>query len=572
MYFDGGKVMKMKFRGLGSKIFKMTSLVVFVTILLFIGNVVFAFNSLMNEKRAEVLEIAKQSVDAIDGDKHVKVVASGSMLSTEYMELKQEMVNFKTDKNVTYFYTVYMKDNECYYGVDAAFTDFEELSSEGFMDEYLPLALEGQTVVTASLDEDNLLSAYSPIKDSKGNIVGVAGLDIDFSSLVDIKNKIIGDSIVLAVVIMILSIIANLLFSQGITKRVKKIRSNLNKMSEGDLTGELDMNGTDEFKQISDDLNRLTTRTTDVLSDVKSTSNQVSNYTQTLSAVSQEMAAASEDVTQTVNNMTDGINSQSEEIIAALGILKEFGGNIDSAQQSIQNINGEVDHVNVEADRSSAQLYQLESSIKDVNISFEQVRNRIGSLEGNISRISEITDLINSIADQTNLLALNAAIEAARAGEAGKGFSVVADEIRKLAEQSKESSLSINGILDNITVDSRQIIETSDSMDGKLNNQIKTVRESIKSFRSIIDSIEAMLPKVYAVNSDMLNVDKQKDIIIKKIDTVSSVAKELSCSAEEISASMEEMSASSQNVAETAQSLNDMTETLIQATEKFHIK
>ncbi|MGB7603911.1 MAG: methyl-accepting chemotaxis protein [Lutisporaceae bacterium] len=564
--------MKIKFRGLGYKIFSLTSLIVLITILLFIGNVVFAFSSLMSERKAEVLEMVIQAADTIDGDKHVKAVASGSMSSTEYIDLKQEMVNFKTDKNVTYFYTVYMKDNETYFGVDAAFTDFEELGAEGFMDEHLPSAFKGEAVVTASLDEDNLLSAYAPIKDSKGNVVGVAGLDMDFSSFVEVNNRIIRDSIVLAVVIMLLSMISSFLFSQGITKRVRKIRNSLNKMSEGDLTEELVMKGRDEFKQISDDLNRLTTRTSEVLNDVKSTSSHVSEYSQTLSAVSQEMAAASEDVAQTINNMADGINSQSEEIIAALDILKEFGGSIENAQQSIQNINGEVDNVNQKADQSSAQLYQLESSIKDVNISFEQVRNRIGSLEGNISRISEITDLINSIADQTNLLALNAAIEAARAGEAGKGFSVVADEIRKLAEQSKQSSFSINGILDNIIVDSSQVLKTSDSMNVKLNNQIGTVRESIESFRSIINSIEAMLPKFYAVNSDMLNVDRQKDIIIKKIDTVSSVAKGLSSSAEDISASMEEMSASSQNVAETAQDLNNITITLVQAVEQFHIK
>jgi methyl-accepting chemotaxis protein len=526
----------------------------------------------MNMKRAEALEVVIQAAAFIDGDKHAEVVASGSMSNPEYTDLKQQMVNFKTDKNVLYFYTVYMKGDKSYYGIDAAFTDASELNSEAFMDEYLPLAFKGEAVTISELDEENLLSAYAPIKDSKGNIVGVVGVDIDFSILVEANNRIFKDSVVLAVVIMILSMIASLLFSRSITKKVDKIRNTLSNMSEGDMTGKVEIKGKDEFKQIADDLNKLTLKTTVMLKDVKSTSNNVNDHTQTLSAVSQQIAASSEGVTQTVNNMADGINSQSEEIIVVRDIFKEFGDSIYNAQQSIQKINGEVDNVNVRAEQSSEQLQQLESSIKDVNISFVQVRNNIGSLEINISRISEITNLINSIADQTNLLALNAAIEAARAGEAGRGFSVVAEEIRKLAEQSKNSSLSINGILDNITIDSRQVIETSDNMDGKLSDQIETVKSSIESFRSIIDSIEAMLPKVHAVNSDMNSVDKQKDKIIKKIDTVSNVAEELSSSAIEISASVEEMSAASQNVAETAQSLNDITMTLVKAVEQFHIK
>lgn len=564
--------MKIKFSGLGFKIFKMISIVSFITIVLFLGNVIFTFNSLMNMKKAEALEVVVQAAAFIDGDKHVKAVASGSMSSPEYSELKQQMVNFMTDKGVVYFYTVYMKDNKSYYGVDAAFTNTSELNSEAFMDEYLPVAFKGKAITISELDEENLLSAYAPIKDSKGNIVGVAGVDIDFSSLVEANNRILKDSAVLAVVIMILSMIASLLFSRSITMKVDKIRNTLSKMSEGDMTENVVIKGKDEFKQIADDLNKLILKTAAMLKDVKHTSNNVSDHTQTLSAVSQQIAASSEGVTQTVNNMTDGINSQSEEIIVVRDIFKEFGDSIYNAQQSIQNINGEVDNVNLRAEQSSEQLQQLESSIKDVNISFVQVRNNIGSLEVNISRISEITNLINTIADQTNLLALNAAIEAARAGEAGRGFSVVAEEIRKLAEQSKNSSLSINEILNNITIDSRQVIETSDNMDGKLSDQIEIVKGSIEAFKSIINSIEAMLPKVHAVNSDMNSVDKQKDKIIQKIDTVATVAEELSSSAIEISASVEEMSSSSQNVAETAQNLNDMTEILVKAVEQFQTK
>lgn len=128
----------------------------------------------------------------------------------------------------------------------------------------------------------------------------------------------------------------------------------------------------------------------------------------------------------------------------------------------------------------------LEDAIKDINLSFTDVRNEIKGLGIQLSQIGKITDLINDIAVQTNLLALNAAIEAARAGEAGRGFAVVAEEIRKLAEQSKTSSSNISSLLENLMNKSNLAIKTSDIMKDKLNGQITVIGNSVNSFKEII--------------------------------------------------------------------------------------
>lgn len=564
--------MNRKFSKLGLKIFTTISLISFVTILLFMGTFFYTFHSIMNEKKAEALMTATEAAEYIDGDEHSNAVALGEMTSPEYLELKNKMIQYKTDKNITYFYTVYLENSKTYYGVDAAITDAEALGSEAFIDEELLKALQGTPSAINLPDEDDLLSAYAPIKNSAGEIVGVAGVDIDFSSLMYIREKVLTGSIILSFVVMLLSMIASVLFSKSITSGVKRIRHFLNKMSEGDLTGELVVKNKDEFKYIANDVNKLRNKTTIMLREVDTTSKSVSDYSHTLSALSEEMAASSEGVAETVNNMSDGINSQSEEIIRALKTLNEFGIKIDDTQESMENVNGQVNNISLKAGESSENLVRLEDSIQEVNTSFGAVKERIRSLETNLSRISEITSLINSIADQTNLLALNAAIEAARAGEAGKGFGVVADEIRKLAEQSKDSSLSINDILSNISVDSRHVVDTSENMNAKLGEQIGAVKKSILSFREILDSIQDILPKVEKVNTDMTVIDGQKDQIIERMDAISKVGEHLSSSSIEISASMEEMSASSQDVAHTAQNLNHLTEDLVKAIEHFVIE
>ena len=564
--------MKQKFSKLGLRIFIMISIVSLITISLFVGSLLVSLNSLLDDKRDEALDIAAKAAVVIDGGQHTKLVESGTMAAPEYLQMKETLINFKTDNTIKYLYTVYLQGDKTYYGVDTALTDPEGLGDEAFVDEHISEAFKGQISALDRPDQDHLLSAYAPVKDNNGNIVAVVGVDMDMSSEVYIKNKVLKDSIILSIIIMLLSMLASVLFSQVVTKNVSKIRHGLNKMSKGDLTETLLIKSRDEFAQIGEDINKMRDKTSVMLNGVRLTSTSVNEYSHTLSATSQEMAAASEGVVDTINNMSDGVNAQAEEIIEVLKVLNEFGSKIEKAQSSIKNVDNQANSINQKAGESSENLQALEKSINEVYVSFAAVRKTINSLETNISRIGEITNLINSVADQTNLLALNAAIEAARAGEAGKGFGVVADEIRKLAEQSKDSSLNINEILGDISGDSKQVIDTSDNMNGKLNGQIDTVKKSLNSFREIIEGIEVMKPKVDEVNEGMSTIGSQKDRIIHRIEAISSVAEELSSSATEISASMEQMSDSSQNVANTAQSLNELTENLIKSVEQFHTK
>lgn len=175
-----------------------------------------------------------------------------------------------------------------------------------------------------------------------------------------------------------------------------------------------------------------------------------------------------------------------------------------------------------------------------------------------MSKINEITSLIDSIADQTNLLALNAAIEAARAGEAGKGFSVVAEEIRKLAEQSKAASANISNLVASIQSDSSQTIKTTDDVNNKLQDQIEVIKVSLTAFRNIIDLINMRLPKVEHIYNSVLEIKNEKDSIIENLNHVSSAAESASASATEIAASSEQMSASSEEVAATSQNLSEL--------------
>jgi Methyl-accepting chemotaxis protein len=237
----------------------------------------------------------------------------------------------------------------------------------------------------------------------------------------------------------------------------------------------------------------------------------------------------------------------------------------------IQVVDSNSREISLMAKESSSEMGELNQSVTKVSNSFKTFNGKIIGLGKDINEINEITNIINSIADQTNLLALNAAIEAARAGEAGRGFSVVADEIRKLAEQSKVSSENISRLINEISQNTDVIVHDSVDMDDELVNQVKIINSSIISFKKIIEAVNEVIPKIETVKNSAEDIDKDKTTILVRVDGVSSVSLEVSASSEEISASSEEMSASTEEVAAASQVLNNMTKEMLEEVNKFKI-
>ncbi|WP_142413846.1 methyl-accepting chemotaxis protein [Hathewaya massiliensis] len=379
-------------------------------------------------------------------------------------------------------------------------------------------------------------------------------------------------SIIAVIVGGLLSLVLAYYIGKVLSVAVNRLKDIIEKFGSGDLTVAVPQDLKEKANEIGDIASSLDLSIGNIrnmMISFKEHASSISGESENLSSVSEEMASSAENVSVAIQDVAKGSQGQSEDLVEITEITQDFSNKIDSVVTNMAEVMENAQNIDNMAAEGSNGMKELVQSTQTVKGSFNDFSKEIVDLGSGINEVNEIIGLINSIAEQTNLLALNAAIESARAGEAGRGFAVVADEIRKLSEQTKNSSESITSIIKSISNKTGKIIDDTKVIVKEMDSEVETINNSMEQFTSIVIGVQEILPRIDSANYIVSELNESKSEIVNKIENASSVSQEVSASSEEIAASSEEMCASTEEVASTAEKLNKMTNDMEEQINKF---
>ncbi|WP_134702771.1 methyl-accepting chemotaxis protein [Ammoniphilus sp. YIM 78166] len=402
------------------------------------------------------------------------------------------------------------------------------------------------------------VSILAPIKNIQGQVIAIHGIDFDYSDVSEELRNSLLFYILLGVMMGGIGTVILGLVVRRTLQPIVQLSGLAQLASQGDLSVKADVSSKDEIGLLAHNFNEMLGNFSSITQQLRKVSKEIDESSQVVNLGSEQTKQASSEVAASIQQIAMGADSAATGAVESVKAMEEMAIGIQRIAESASHVAETISDVAKESVEGNAVVQSTVVQIRTMADRIKESTQLIESLAVQTKEIDQIIVVISEIANQTNLLALNAAIEAARAGEHGRGFAVVASEVRKLAEQSKESTNQIATLIERIQSHTKQAVESMRLGVEEVEEGAKHVYQTGERFERISHSIQGVSSQIEEVSASTEQMSAGSQEVTASIVELSQSATEASRYAQQVAAATEEQLASIEEVARSTETLTQI--------------
>ncbi|MFJ7669292.1 methyl-accepting chemotaxis protein [Lysinibacillus sp. NPDC097195] len=425
------------------------------------------------------------------------------------------------------------------------------------------LALENLTAMNDLVTQ--VRTGYEEVADKRTKSIKEVGNDVVTTSA---NNKTIG--MIVSLILTISGILIAIFTASRISKPITVVANRMRELADGNLRHEpFAVTQQDEIGQLMYSANDLNEKLKETISSIHNVSETVAASSEELAQSANEVQTGTEQISYTMQELATGTETQASTAGDLAETMTTFQRNVHETTQEGIELKEHSEHVHDLTTTGKQLMVQSTQQMATINdIVLDSVK-KVEGLNAQSAEISKLVSVIDEISNQTNLLALNAAIEAARAGEHGKGFAVVADEVRKLAEQVQFSVTDISTIVHRIQDETGTVTNSLQSGYEEVRKGTAQLDQTNSTFDQISQAVEDMNDNINVISQNLTKISQHSEAINGSIDEMASISQESAAGVEQTTATVEETAATMDEVSKSANQLAEMAEELNTQLQKF---